>query len=268
MGTAAGLGVDAVSFAASAGLLASIGPLTAERSDHVRSASAQSRLREPTSAPLSGRLLGGARAILRSKTQRRIQLLVIVLNLVSSSVVLLVISLVRQSLQGGATATGAVLAGAGAGGLVSSIIVAPRIARRMSWGRATALLLLIASVGLFTLAVSPNVAIGVLGNLLLDGGVAGCFIIGGSARQATTEPAMLGQVAAASYLLSSASRGVGALAAGLSLGALGPRPTLIAAATGVAIAAGLLARGSVPGLRVQELRGHERNPAFPHQEIA
>ncbi|CAA9553764.1 MAG: hypothetical protein AVDCRST_MAG43-1282, partial [uncultured Thermomicrobiales bacterium] len=136
-GAATAIGVNAVSFLASAALLQRI---PGESSSPVPVAQAGRR----------EELLAGMRAIWRVPEQRVIQGVLMLLNLLAGGVVLVVIALTRDVLGLSPIETGLVLAGAGAGGLLSSLLVAPRIEHR-HWGPILAALLTIAAAGMIGL---------------------------------------------------------------------------------------------------------------------
>lgn len=212
-GAATAIAVNAVSFLASAALL--------HRIPRQPSLPASPTARTGRKAEL----LAGMRAIWRVPEQRAIQRVLMLLNLLAGGVVLVVIALTRDVLHLSSLETGLVLAGAGAGGLLTSLLVAPRIEHRR-WGPALAVLFAISAMGMIGLALARGVAGAFVANAVLDGAVALAFVVAGSTRQALTPDVLLGRVGSASFLLTTAAATLGALLAGASITGIGHRETL------------------------------------------
>nr|MBA2248333.1 hypothetical protein [Chloroflexia bacterium] len=149
------------------------------------------------------------------------------LNLLAGGIVLLVIALTRDVLALSALETGLVLGGAGAGGLLSSLLVAPRIEHR-PWGPALAVLFATTALGMAGLALARGTVSAFVANALLDGAFGLAFVVAGATRQALTSDALLGRVGAASFLLTTAAATLGAVVAGALIGEIGHRETLVA----------------------------------------
>lgn len=232
-GAATAIGVNAVSFLASAALL--------------------QRIPNPPSLPLpaarTGRkaeLLAGMRAIWRVPEQRVIQGVLMLLNLLAGGVVLVVIALTRDVLHLSSLETGLVLAGAGAGGLLTSLLVAPRIVH-WRWGPVLTVLFAISAIGMIGLALARGIAAAFAANAVLDGAVALAFVVAGATRQALTPDALLGRLGSASFLLATAAATLGALLAGASISGIGHRETL-------AVMAALFLAAAVPLWRTRLAR--------------
>lgn len=211
-GAATAIAVNAVSFLASAALLQQIPGESSSPSPVAR-------------AGRKAELLAGTRAIWRVPEQRAIQSVLMILHLLAGGVVLVVIALTRDVLGLSSIETGLVLAGAGAGGLLSSLLVAPRIEHR-HWGPVLAVLFTISAVGMIGLALARGTAGAFVANAVLDGAVALAFVVAGSTRQALTPDALLGRVGSASFLLTTAAATLGALLAGALISGIGHRETL------------------------------------------
>ncbi len=217
-GAATAIAVNAVSFLASAALLGRI-----PRQPTPSAA-------RPDRPDRAEELLAGMRAIWRIPEQRAIQGVLMLLNLLAGGIVLLVIALTRDVLALSALETGLVLGGAGAGGLLSSLLIAPRIERRC-WGSALAVLFAITALGMAGLALARGTVSAFAANAVLDGAFALAFVVAGATRQALTPDALLGRVGAASFLLTTAAATLGAVLAGALIDGIGHRETLVA--TGV-----------------------------------
>lgn len=212
-GAAAAIAVNALSFLASAILLQRIPEPPARAAADVAGG------RRLTST------LAGIRVIWRVPEQRVVQGVLLLLNLLAGGVVLVVIALTRDVLDLSSLETGLILAGAGVGGLLSSLLVAPRIEHRC-WGPALAVLFAVSAAGMIGLALTRGAAGAFVANAVLDGAVALAFVVAGATRQALTPDALLGRVGSASFLVTTAAATAGALLAGALISGIGHRETL------------------------------------------
>jgi len=170
------------------------------------------------------------RAIWHVPEQRVIQSVLFLLNLLAGGIVLVVIALTRDVLGLSSLETGIVLAGAGAGGLLTSLLVAPRIEHRC-WGPALTVLFAISAAGMVGLSLAWGPVSAFAANAVLDGAVALAFVVAGATRQALTPDALLGRVGSASFLITTAAATLGALLAGALISGIGHREALGAGAT-------------------------------------
>lgn len=157
--------------------------------------------------------------------QRLLQAVLVTLSFQSGGIVLLVVALTRDVLALSAFAIGIVLTGAGLGGLVTSLLVAPRLGNRR-WGPVLAALFLVMALAIGALALARDAPTAFLANAALDGAVALAFVVAGATRQSLTSDALLGRVGAASFLLNTAAATAGVLAAGSLINLLGHREAL------------------------------------------
>lgn len=170
-------------------------------------------------------ILAGFHEIIRVPTQWLLQAVGGVLNLYAGVVVLLVVALCRDVLHLSGVAIGLVLAGAGMGGLLSSLLIAPRLQMRR-WGSLLGGLLLVMALATSILVVARGGGDAFAANLLLDGAACLAFVVQGTVRQITTPAGILGRVTAASYLFNSAVRVGGIAAAGWCITWAGHRTAL------------------------------------------
>lgn len=226
-GATATIEVNALSFLVS-GLL--IRRIDSHTSDRVRSS-------EPLTRTTFSRadLLAGFRLMVGLPQQRTLQLALGLLNLLAGGITLLVIALARDVLDLDPLGVGFVLAGAGVGGLLSSLLIAPRI-DHLRWGRALGTLILIAAGAIGMLATADRFITALIANVALDGTVALAFVVAGAARQALTPDHLLGRVGSAAFLLNTLAATVGVLLAGFTISGLGERDALIAIGVAAAIA--------------------------------
>lgn len=238
-GAATAIAVNAASFLASAALLQRIPPQPLPHSPTARS----SRKTE---------LLAGIRAIWRVPEQRAIQGVLFLLNLLAGGMVLVVIALTREVLGLSSIETGIVLAGAGAGGLLSSLLVAPRIEHRC-WGPVLTVLFVISATGMTGLALARGTASAFAANAVLDGAVALAFVVAGATRQALTPDALLGRVGSASFLITTAAATLGALITGALISGAGHRETLGVMAALFLVAGALLWRTPLTRMPLRDL---------------
>lgn len=248
-GAATAITVNAASFLASATLLQRIPhqPPSPSRSVQPR------RKRE---------LLAGLRTIWRVPEHRLVQAVLFLLNLLAGGIVLVVIALARDVLGLSSLETGIILAGAGAGGLLSSLLVAPRIEHRC-WGPVLAVLFAIAAAGMVGLSLAHGAIGAFVANAVLDGAVALAFVVAGATRQALTPDAMLGRIGSASFLLNTAAATIGALLAGALITGIGHRETLGVMAV-IFLAGGvLLWRASLGRVALRDLTPLEATSANP-----
>jgi len=170
-------------------------------------------------------VLMGVRMLWAIPPQRLLQAVLVTLSFQSGGIVLLVVALTRDVLALSAFAIGIVLTGAGLGGLVTSLLVAPRLGNRR-WGPVLAALLVIMAVAMAGLTLARDAPTAFFANAALDGAVALAFVVAGATRQSLTPDALLGRVGAASFLLNTAAATVGVLAAGSLINLLGHREAL------------------------------------------
>ncbi len=232
-GVAAAVFADAASFLASGLLLALIGPAVPPPPPTPAA--------EP--APRTrAEYLAGLRILATVPQLRIMQVSLLALNAETSAVVLLLVALTRDRLRLSGFSIGLVLAGAGVGGLLSSTLVVPRLARRR-WGPVLAVVLVTMSAALAALAFSNGTALAFAANAVLDGAAATGFVVAGTVRQSLVADTVLGRVTAASLLVNTLVRAGSVAAAGALISWLGERASLGAFAALLA-AAGMLVLAS------------------------
>lgn len=214
LGPATAIAANALSFVVSGALLVSRrrpAPVLPETS----SMAAMSRFE----------VLAGFRILWSIPQQRVIQAVLAVLNFEAGAIVLLVVALGKEMLDLSTGNIGIILAGAGLGGLVTSILLAPRLSHRR-WGPVLATLLLTMAIATAGLALAHGLISAFIANAALDGAVALAFVVAGATRQALTQDAYLGRVSASSFLVNALAATAGVFVAGALISWLGGRTAL------------------------------------------
>ena len=240
LGPATALGGDMLSYAVSAlSLLAlpskdSGAPGSLERAD--------SKARSEKGRRLAHDVWAGFRTLWRSRTQRRVKGLATALYLEAGSIEILLVTLTQLRLHLPAWQAGLVFAGAGVGGLATSAL-GPRLFDQ-DWRRGTLFALGEATIGLLLLARAaafPHTFafwLALMGNVILDGGIAMGFVFTGSATMLLTSSDVRGRTLAASNLYGSLVRAISCLGAGALAASGNPMTPFL-------VLAGVCAFGSV-----------------------
>jgi hypothetical protein len=169
--------------------------------------------------------------------QRLLLAVTVAINLQSGGIVLAVVLLSRRALGASPLATGAILAAAGVGAIISGAVIVPRVPIE-HWRAAVAASFGLCGVGLAALAAAPNVAAAAAANILVDAASVVCFALAGTRRLQATPPDLLAQLSAVTFQLGSAASVAGVLLVGALAATIGPRwgPAGLAALTILAAA--------------------------------
>lgn len=223
LGAPPALGIDGLSFA-----LAGLVVLTA-----LRHQPGEPHLEPP---PAPGRA-GGLGRLVGDPEQRLLLAVTVAMNLQSGGIVLAVVRLSRRTLGASPLATGAILAAAGIGAVISGALIVPRVPIE-HWQAAVAASFGLCGVGLAALAAAPNVAVAAAANILVDAASVVCFALAGTRRLQATPPDLLPQFSAVSFQVGSAASVAGVLLVGALAATIGPRwgPAGLAALTILAAA--------------------------------
>jgi MFS family permease len=233
--------VDAVSFAASATLIATI-----------RGSFAPRRAADRPRASLRAEIAEGLRWLLAHRLLRALAVMVGLMNLATMAGQAILVLLAQEKLGLGSAGYGLLLAGLAVGGLLGSL-AATRLSRRV--GTATLL------VGAVMVRAGAQLVLGIASNALLAGamlavaGATGAIfnVVGVSLRQAIVPDPLIGRVVSAFRMLGYGAVPLGALLGGVAGRILGVRaPFLLGAA--ILGATGLLALPVVNNRAVRAAR--------------
>jgi MFS family permease len=158
--------------------------------------------------------------VFTDRLQVTVQIALMALTGHGAAVVLAIVVLGRDQLGLSVVRIGFVLAAAGAGGIVASLVAARWPVRRQATLGRTLLLAGVAAVGL---ALANGFWWALLANGVLDGFVTTGFIVSATLRQAHTPNALLGRVGAVSAMANSLARVLGAAGIGVVLAVFGGR---------------------------------------------
>lgn len=150
-----------------------------------------------------------------------------------------------------AAAIGITLGAFGAGMVVGAML-APRLARILSFGVAIVMGPLMSVAAALVMAASirwPGITLPALAFFLFGAGPILWTIGTTTLRQAITPSAMLGRVSAILMVSNAGARPIGAAIGGLVGGAFGPEPCLVIAAAGFVLQAAMILVSPVPGLK-------------------
>lgn len=195
----------------------------------------------------------GMRLLWHVPQLRLLQIILIGLNIETSAIVLLVVALTKDVLMFSEVAIGFVLTGAGIGGLLTSLFLAPRLSR-WQWGPMLATLFLISAGAAVAFALVNTAVAAFLVNAALDGAIALAFVAAGTVRQTLTPDTLLGRVAAASYLLNVVARMVGVVSAGLLIRYLGHQEAFVGFGLLLALIGVWAWRAPITRVRISELK--------------
>lgn len=146
-----------------------------------------------------------------------------------------------------AYAVGLAIAAAGGGFLIGAF-ASPVAAARWGIGRVAIAAAVAGASGIAVVATAGGLAVVLIGGFLSGAGP-GLFNLHSIAvRQARTPPGLLGRVNAVVKTVSYGATSAGALAGGAAAAVWGPRPVIVAAAIGSALAAGVLVTSAVRSL--------------------
>jgi MFS family permease len=210
--------VDAVSYFASAALLAGIRISEAER------------LRSPPQA-LGRAIAEGIGVVLRDRYLRPIAITGSLVSFFGRMLwAILLLYLVRDA-RLSAAQIGLVLSVAGAGFVVGALL-APGVVHLLGMGRAASGAIILAAVGLAVIGLAPpeSAALSAAAGLFVYGAAAVVWQVAVTTlRQSLTSPALLGRVTATMRVISSAPIPLAALAGGAVALLIGLRPTVLVA---------------------------------------
>lgn len=235
VGPWAALALDAATFAASAALLAgrparpATSPATSSATGRVGERPSDPAAHQGAEGGSDGPRLGArhvAALVWRAPPLRAALVSTIGLGVHVGGVVLALVAIGRDALGLSAAATGAVVAAAGAGALLSSLLVTPRLGA-VPWPRALRATLVVSAVALAIAGVAPTFAVLAAATLVMDAAVSSAFVVAGTLRQASAPRDLLGRVTALTLQAGAAARIAGSLVAGATATLAGGRGAVV-----------------------------------------
>jgi MFS family permease len=218
---------DAVSFAASSALIASIrGHFRPEHA--VRDASAR----------LRADIAEGLRWLLAHRLLRTLAVVLALINLVAMACDAVLVLFAQEKLRLGGVGFGLLLTVSAAGGLAGSV-VAPGLGRQLGTGRLLVVTILLNAACYLTFGLSSTAWTAGVAWAIAGGATGVSNVVGTSLRQTIVPDHLLGRVVSAFRMLAYCAVPVGALLGGVLGRTLGLRAPFLLAA-GVRVAVGLL----------------------------
>lgn len=167
-------------------------------------------------------LMRGFQVIWVERTQKGVQLMLAATYITTAALVLIVLSLGREQLSLSSTEASLAVSGAGVGGLVASLAIAPRI-RNVPVRRVCSLTYATIAAAIVGIAFSPSLIGLIMGMLVADAAITLTFIMLGTLRQALTTESLLGIIGGTSASINALLGTVSVALAGLALDSLDQR---------------------------------------------